>query len=197
MKVGMTMIESPKDLIEWGKMNVPHIRLTDQGAGLLLAYMEDNEIMLYFGADGGLKQCDRLGEITDTTMDDVIDMVCEWNYEAIEDTGFQMKHPRDYLEYCNASNREKELKKEQTILDLMFEDTKYGRDIEKVASLMAKEMIERLSFIPIINIPMLDDNVFLKNEEPDSGILMEEPENFGMKEETIPTVQEEIAGRVR
>lgn len=197
MEVGMTMIESPKALKEWGEQNVPHIKLTDQGAGLLLSYMQDNEIMLYMGPDDGLKQCDRLGEFTDTTMDDVIDTVCEWNYEAIEDTRCQMKNPHDYLEYCNASNRDRELKNEQAVLNVMFEDTKYGRDVQEMAMQLAHDTMDRLSLIPIISIPMFDDNALLKNEEKLTEMVVETPVTPKVEEKTIPAEQEEIAGRAR
>jgi len=197
MEAGMTMIETPQILKEWGEQNAPHIRLTDQGAGLLLSYMQDNEIMLYMGQDGSLKQCDRLGEFTDTTMDDVIDTVCEWNYEAIEDTGSQMKNPQDYLDYYNANNRIRELKDEQTVLNLMFEDTKYGRDIKEVASLMAKDIMEKLNLVPIINIPMFDDSSLLRNEEALTEMLVDKPDVTVASDMTIPAEYEEIAGRAR
>lgn len=197
MVAGMTMIDSPKELKEWGEQNVPHIRLTDQGAGLLLSYMQENNIMLYIGQDGGLKQRDRIGEFTDTTMDDVIDTVCEWNYEAIEDTGCQMKNPHDYLEYCNASNRERELKNEQTVLNLMFEDTKYGRDIQEMAMQLAKDAMNGLNLVPIISIPMFDDNALLKDEEKLAELVVEKPDIPKAEEMTIPAEHQELAGRAR
>ncbi len=197
MEVGLTMIESPKELKEWGKRNAPHIGLTDEGAGLLLAYMQDNEIMLYTGQDGGLKRCDRFGEIADTTMDDVIDEVCEWNYEAIEDTGYRMQNPKNYMDYCSAYNRQRELKDEQTVLNLIFEDTKYGRDVQEMSLQLARDTMERLRLLPIISIPMFDDSSLLRNEETLEEMPVDKPETQMTDKQIIPAMYEEMVGRAR
>ena len=53
--------------------------------------------------DGKLMRVDiseENGQRVPYTMDEVIDLVCEWNYEQLEEARAVVDHPKDFAEYC-------------------------------------------------------------------------------------------------
>ena len=194
MEMLAALVETGKELKSWGERNAPHISMSDKAAGLILAYMHDNDVMLYIGQDNLLKQRNKMGEFTDTTLDDVIDMVCEWNYEAIEDAKWRQKNPRNFIDFCKAQELEKELDSEKMILNVVFQDTVYGKDVKDMALNLALDTMKRLHLVPILDIPMYDDKKLLKDETALEKLLVETP--VAHVPETYNSIPEE-RGRLR
>lgn len=74
-------------------------------------------------------------------IDDVIDIVCEWNYELKTDARHGMEDPKDFIDFCNYKDAFDELTADCENLDRLFARTKYGRANEKlVEQIVVKEM---------------------------------------------------------
>ena len=88
--VSITEIRQPEELLTFIKENAIPIVMTDKEAEMLLGYMEGHDYVVGF-AEGRLYRGDLddvPGEIVwddDFSVDDLIDTVCEWNYELILD----------------------------------------------------------------------------------------------------------------
>lgn len=78
-------------------------------------------------------------------MDDLIDLVCEWNYEMILDMDADRTDPKDMTEFTDKQEKYEKLKREEVILDKLFDQTKYRADIEQLAEKLANQFIENLN----------------------------------------------------
>lgn len=78
-------------------------------------------------------------------MDDLIDTVCEWNYELILDMDAERQNPKDMVDFSNKQSKYESLKQEEAILDKLFDQTKYRAGIEKLAEELANQFIQNLN----------------------------------------------------
>ena len=85
--VSITEIRQPEELLIFIRNNDIKIVMTDKEAEMLLGYMEGHDYVVGY-AEGELYRGD-LGEVPgeivwdDYSVDELIDSVCEWNYEMI------------------------------------------------------------------------------------------------------------------
>ncbi len=63
------------------------------------------------------------GEIEPYPIDDVIDTVCEWNYELILDADAHRNDPKDFKDYSEYQDKYDSLKADEKRLDRLFEKT--------------------------------------------------------------------------
>lgn len=123
--------------------------LTDKEAEIILGYMEGHDYMLG-EAQGKLYRGD-LAEVVgmicweDFSMDDAIDLVCEWNYELILEADAMRNNPKDFIAFSMSQSRYESLKAEEIMLDRLFDQTKYGRDIQEIATKLAGEFIAKMN----------------------------------------------------
>ena len=75
------------------------------------------------------------------TIDDAIDVVCEWNYEMVQTAQAQVENPDDFIDFVNKQNRLESLRADERLLDSMFERTKYGKELVQLAEKMADDFI--------------------------------------------------------
>lgn len=122
-------IESPAMLKMWLQFNSLQMKISENEARILLDYMEGHDYSLLVREDTLMRMDlgEENGEIEPYDIDDVIDIVCEWNYELLHDAKEGMEHPKNFLDYCNYSDTYKALKEDETVLDALFEQTRYGR----------------------------------------------------------------------
>lgn len=122
---------------------------TDKEADLILGYMEGHGYTI--GQIDGVLYRGDLEERSDETvweefsMDEVIDSCCEWNYELILDMDAKRQNAADFIEFGNAQNKYQNLKRDEVVLDQLFEQTKYAVVIEKTAERLANEFLENLA----------------------------------------------------
>jgi hypothetical protein len=86
------------------------------------------------------------GEIIwdDFSVDDLIDSVCEWNYELILDMDAERQNPKDMVDFANKQSRYERLKQDEAVLDKLFDQTKYRVGIDKLAEELANHFIDNL-----------------------------------------------------
>ena len=146
----ITEISQPEDLLAvTGKVG-SSIVMTDKEAEMLLGYMEGHDYVVGF-AEGRLYRGDMddvPGEILwddDFSVDDLIDTVCEWNYELILDMDAERQNPKDMVDFSNKQSKYESLKQEEAILDKLVDQTKYRAGIEKLAEELANQFIQNLN----------------------------------------------------
>jgi len=139
-------VEELKDYQE--KFNTG-FHLTDKEAEVMLGYMEGHDYLL--GEIQGKLYRGDLAEVVgmicweDFAMDDVIDLVCEWNYELILEADALRNNPRDFIDFSKMQNRYDSLKAEELIMDKLFQQTKYAKEVEELARKLADKFIMNMN----------------------------------------------------
>lgn len=142
-------IRTVEELLKYQKDFNTGFSFTDKEAEIILDYMEGHDYVLG-QIEGDLYRgdlCDKPDETMweEFPMDDVIDSVCEWNYEFILDMDAERQNARDMIDFGNKQNRYDTLKQQEQILDKLFDQTKYAVVIEKTAEKLANEFLANLS----------------------------------------------------
>ena len=147
--VSITEIRQPEELLAFIKDNEISIVMTDKEAEMLLGYMEGHDYVVGF-AEGRLYRGDLddvPGEIVwddDFSVDDLIDTVCEWNYELILDMDAERQNPKDMVDFSNKQSKYESLKADEKRLDRLFDKTSYGKELIEVATELADRVIAQL-----------------------------------------------------
>ena len=88
MDAEVTLFSKPEELIAWADTFDILLNPSIEDAAILLNYMEGHDYAIGIDSDGKMYRQDvaeENGEIEPYPIDDVIDIVCEWNYELILD----------------------------------------------------------------------------------------------------------------
>ncbi len=147
--ISITEIRQPEELLAFIKDNEISIVMTDKEAEMLLGYMEGHDYVAGF-AGGELYRGD-LDEVPGEivwdayTVDDLIDLVCEWNYELILDMEAERQNPKDMMDFTAKQGKYEQLKRDEAVLDKLFNQTRYRADIEKLAEKLANQFIENMN----------------------------------------------------
>lgn len=147
--VSITEIRQPEELLIFIRNNDIKIVMTDKEAEMLLGYMEGHDYVVGY-AQGELYRGD-LGEVPgeivwdDYSVDELIDSVCEWNYEMILEMDAERQDPKDMIDFSNKQSKYESLKADEAILDRLFDQTKYRIGIDKLAEELANQFIQNLN----------------------------------------------------
>ena len=147
--VSITEIRQAEELLTFIRDNDIKIIMTDKEAEMLLGYMEGHDYVVGY-AEGKLYRGD-LGEVPgeivwdDYSVDELIDSVCEWNYEMILDRDAERQNPKDMVDFANIQSEYERLKTDEAILDRLFDQTKYRAEIDKLAEELANQFIQNLN----------------------------------------------------
>ena len=143
----VTLFTKPEELLQWISDNNITIQFEQEDAQLLLDYMRDHDYVIGSDSDGVMVQKDIAaedGEIQIFAFDDVIDIVCEWNYELLKESEAKINEPDGFVDFVSEKSRYERLCMEEKRLDKMFEQTKYAKEIEVMANALAEQVIEGL-----------------------------------------------------
>lgn len=142
-------ISTVEELLKYQRDFDTGFHFTDKEAEIILDYMEGHDYVL-----GQMEGVLYRGDLDDKPqeivweefpMDDVIDLVCEWNYEFILDIDAERQNARDFIDFGNKQDRYITLKAQEQVLDKLFDQTKYAVVIEKTAEKLANEFLANLS----------------------------------------------------
>lgn len=187
METKKMMIDSEEGFVTWCKSTESGIRLQRRWAKIILDYLSGHGRMLSTNPEGELFLNDE--NMTEkTTLDDVVELVCEWNYEALSDARERKENPNDFLDYCRCCTLEKTLEEHKFILERVFKQTVYGKDVQTIAHKLAMEMMKDMKLVPIYDIPIKDEigvynKVSEKSEYAVEEERSEELENWQVKAE--------------
>ena len=146
-------ISCGKELVRFLKDTGNPIQLSESEADMLLGYIEGHDYTLGV-KDGVLYRgdlCFRQGGIfwedEPYPIDDVIDTVCEWNYELSSEYGLSDEEEKIYRApgfepESPYDERIASLFDDEKVLDALFEKTRYGRQMNEVVESIAEALIE-------------------------------------------------------
>ena len=192
------VIDSTDGLLTYLKTVESSVKIQKKGAEILLRNLTEHNVQLHTDKEANLymKVADKATE--QTTIDDIVDLVCEYNYEEIYETEENIKSVSDFVSRCKEEKRLDDLKKEKQILDKIFYHTKYGRKVGVVADRICAGLCEKLNLVPIYNVPMYEDKVVseetsyvVSQAEPPEASVTEHDKNDGLSEDVLET--EEVA----
>ena len=108
--------------------------LNEEHAQVLLGYMEGSAYGLY-ADEKGLYWVDLEGDqIEEITMDEVTFLACEWNNEFILDSRQRLEEKAGTSEAREIIDRIKQLKKDERLLDEIFEQTSLWKQVNQKAT---------------------------------------------------------------
>lgn len=151
MQNGLELINEPKDLLRWMAAHDVLIDLSAEDATLLLGYMEGHDYGVAVAGNGELVRIDLSSEQPqpdDYSVDELIDQVCEWNYEMILDADMRRKDPKTAAECSGEQSRYEAYKLDERKLDRMFGQTKYASEIDRLAHRLAEEVLAQIMTDP-------------------------------------------------
>ena len=136
---------SGAELVRFMDENDMLFHMTEKEADMLLGYLGGHDFLLG-EKDGKLYRGDlayEQGKVRwlNDTIDDAIDVVCEWNYEMVQTAQAQVENPDDFIDFVNKQNRLESLRADERLLDAMFDRTKYGKELVQLAEKMADDFI--------------------------------------------------------
>lgn len=150
-KVGENLVHifrEPDDFIRYQEKYNTGFSLNKKEADTILSYMDGHGYVL-----GVLKGEFYRGDLEEVqgsicwepyTMDDAIDMACEWNYEFILEEEAKMSYAgEDFSENL----RYQVLKQDEIVLDKLFDTTKYGKEVSRIAETLADYYIKKFTEI--------------------------------------------------
>ena len=109
--------------------------LNEEHAQVLLDYMEGSAYGLHVDEKGQLYWVDLEGEqIEEITMDEVTFLACEWNNEFILDSRQRLEEKAGSSEEREIIDRIKQLKKDERLLDEIFEQTSLWKQVNQKAT---------------------------------------------------------------
>lgn len=136
---------SVESLVCFSKEDEKTPELTAEEADVLLGYMEGHQYILgeYEGQvyRGDLCYADGVIRWLSYPVDDAIRTAYEWNDEFLEEAEEKVENAGNYDEYVKETEKLKELKAEEKLLDAMFDRTRYGKRLTEVAEKIVGEII--------------------------------------------------------
>lgn len=151
MQKDMELITEPKQLLKWMAANDVLIDLSAQDVALLFGYMEEHSYGVAVTAEDTLVRVDLSSDPVKAeaySVDDLIDQVCEWNYEMILDADMRRKNPKNAAEFMEEQSRYEAYMLDERKLDRMFDQTKYAAEIEKTAHRLAEKVLAEMTHDP-------------------------------------------------
>lgn len=145
MEKELELITEPQELMRWMSAHDILMNISIEDIGLLLNYMEGHDYAIGTDNRDELVRVDLNSDELETdaySVDDLIDQVCEWNYELILDTDEKRNDPKNKIDFANEESRYEGYKADERKLDRMFDQTKYGREVEELAVKLANEFIK-------------------------------------------------------
>ncbi len=166
-------IDSTDGLITFLRTVDSPVKIQKKGAQIILNNLSGHRVQLFGDKDGKLYLCMEGKEAEETTFDDVVDLVCEYNYEEIYQAEEAVKAESDW------------------ILDKIFYQTKYGRKVGVVADRICTGLCEKFNLVPVYNIPMYENQIV--SEDAAYGTVAKAEPAEHPKEEQHNETQEDAA----
>lgn len=151
MQKDMEPITEPQQFLKWMEENDVLIDLSAADAALLFRYMAEHSYGVAVTAEGRLMRVDLSSDPVKAetySVDDLIDQVCEWNYEMILDADMRRKNPDNAADFSKAQSCYEAYMLDEQKLDRMFEQTKYAAEIDRIAHRLAEMVLAQMTLDP-------------------------------------------------
>ena len=139
------MFSTAAELVEFMDTNDMLFHLSDKEAEILLNYLSGHDFILGH-KDGKLFRGD-LDYAQDTirwledTIDEAVDFVCQCNDDLIKTAQAELENPENFIDFVNKKSRLDSLWEDERVLDVMFDRTKYGKEIEELAKTLVENFL--------------------------------------------------------
>ena len=140
------LITTPEAVMQWMVEAGVFMDLRKSDIQLLLQYLEKNEYALGTDADRKLVRVNLAPEkdaVTEYSLDELVDQVCDWNYALILEADLQRQNHKGMDDFYEKQKMYETYKRDETLLDRMFDQTKYAKRIEEVAWEIAQEILSQ------------------------------------------------------
>ena len=174
MRERLFPIESKESLVEWNKKTNASPRLSASEAGILYDHIVQHEVRLLFDEHDNLYWKEPGGDQIQILIDDLIDQVCDWNYQDIRDMKALCMNSDSFAQFCQYDDRLKELKEAEKILNRLYEDTVYGKQLTSRMKDLVARTWGQVNMIPILDLPQYED----KQTAPIPVAAVSEPRHF-------------------
>lgn len=145
MKDEVRTFTEAEELLEYLLVNGCGIDLSKEDTELLFNYETGRGC--YLGErDGRLCRVDVCMEpetVEETTIDDVINEVMEWNYEMLQQADKDRHEPDNFVDFCNKQARYDLLAEDEKKIEAMFGQTSHQKEIDRMAERIALELIKK------------------------------------------------------
>lgn len=148
MEQEVRLFTKQEELIQWIQERELPFDISMEDSEMLLGYLEGHDYAIGQDETGVLYRKDvgeEHGEIDVYSMDEVIDVVCQWNYEKILEEDKGRNDPKDFIDFSEHQKAYEKLKLDEMRLDRLFDMTRFGREVEALAVKLANEFIENLN----------------------------------------------------
>ncbi len=121
------------------------MQMTDKEAEILLGYMDGHGCMIGHRNEEIMCMDVCVGEDEQTwkpySIDDAINDACDCNYDMILQAQQELESTDKFDEYEQVNARLESLREDEKVLDVMFDRTKYGKEVEQLGKQLADDFI--------------------------------------------------------
>ena len=178
MREKLTPIESADALSDWNKRCGNSPRLSASEAGLVFGHIVAHEINLLTDENDNLYWKEAGGDQIQILLDDVIDQVCDWNYQDIRDMKALSMNSESFVQFCQYDDKLKELKQQEKILNKLYEDTVYGKQLTTRMRDLVVRTWGQVSMVPVLDIPQYEDKPRVQTPPVPAAATVAEPRPF-------------------
>ena len=140
------LITMPEGVMQWMVEQGVFMDLRKSDIQLLLDYLEKKEYALGLDADRKLVRVNLAPEkdaVTEYSLDELVDQVCDWNYALILDADLQRQNHKGMDDFYEKQQMYETYKRDETLLDRMFDQTKYAKRIDELAWEIARDILSQ------------------------------------------------------
>lgn len=140
------LITKSQELMEWINNNDLLLEMDEKEAKVLLGYLEGHGYAMGI-VDEKMVRVDILDEkyeYEDYTIDEFIDMVCEWNYDLMTGAKKSMENASGNKVFNESKEYFEQLRADEFVLGKMFAKTCYGKKLQDVCAKMTQDMIRKM-----------------------------------------------------
>ena len=140
------LITMPEGVMQWMVEQGVFMDLHKSDIQLLLDYLEKKEYALGLDADRNLVRVNLAPEkdaVTEYSLDELVDQVCDWNYALILEADLQRQNHKGTDDFYEKQQMYETYKRDETLLDRMFEQTKYAKRIDELAWEIARDILSQ------------------------------------------------------
>lgn len=148
MNKDVVPLNKPEELIHWLEEYDKGFTLSEEEAKLLLGYFKGHEYQMAVNGDKmyriDLQEAEGEKALVDYPIEDVVDIICEWNYEMLQCADLERNAAINVQDSAEKELRYQTLQADEAVLDKIFDRTRYGREINNLALKLAEEAIRHI-----------------------------------------------------
>jgi len=143
MEKDVRVLAKPEELLAWTHEHRRDIEIDFEDAEILLNMMKQKGYQAGVHALGKMVRVDADGKVEDYSLDEMIDDVCEWNFIEITEADEGRRKASNFIAFINAQATYMKLQRTEQVLDRLFDQTAYGKQLKETAYQLAMSLVKR------------------------------------------------------